>query len=170
LFDWIKRAIWWLTLVLAAAIAALWEPARDFLKSTALVPVWLLIVAIAVCVPSLAWHVVRWRLSSRRPQFLALRQLEHVGVKWRWRYSYESPEPYDLAPYCPKCEGQIEVRSKSRRENEYRCGVCDFSTVISGVDTATLEYNVQLLVRQQIRKLGGDPDDVEPPQMKPRYF
>ena len=165
----LKQFVWWLVLGVLAATAAIWEPSRKYLGEGVLISRWFVAVLILISGGSVAWHVVLWRKKSRKPKFLRLRHLDYLGIRWRWRYNGNSPEPRDLTTYCIKCDGQLIVSSLQSQTCNFNCGLCSYSTAISGMGLLLLEHDVQLVIRQRIRSLGGDPDPVPRPIFPTRY-
>jgi hypothetical protein len=165
----VKQLAWWLVLGVFAIAAAIWEPSRSYLGDRVLVARWIVGALALAAAGSLVWHVVLWRRKLRKPKYLSLRHLDYMGIRWRWRYSGSSSEPYDLTTYCPRCDGQLLVKSLPQQTCEFSCGVCSYSTTVSGKGLIMLEHDVQLMIRQRIRSLGGDPNPVMRPTVPARY-
>jgi len=168
-YDWAKKASYALLGLAGTVLLGYWQRVRldplwNALGMQLWMPLWLYVLWGAVTASLLLGISVTVRKSrdakSESPYpkqpYKDFRSLEYQGVNWRW--SYYAGEPKEVTPHCLMCDAQLLPRERNLGAT-YLCPVCAHSTEIR-TDWRPLMVELEIRIKQQMRKLGGDPSPV----------
>ena len=161
-----------IAILIAAAIIAAVKPLRnyaivafgwyfnlgimflDYLGTTFLVPLWL-IVAVFLILLLLLFLLTRAILRQSATSAAKKSQLSYTsdqfhGLIWRWSIDSDL-EPYFISTFCPRCDMQLHPRGSPYPDStQFQCDKCGYISEVIKLEPAQLE---EWVIREIQRKL-----------------
>lgn len=152
---------WWPSVLGAGDAALAFMIGSSSVSNWLLALLWLCALAVGVVVALILWNVVFRREAQQVLDFKNYAQDDFFGLRWRWRY--DGNDTYNIVPFCPGCDYQLEPRPTGYSVADvivFHCDACRVDICEFEFGWSELESRVRRKIHQALRN-GMWPETVQ---------